>query len=270
MVIALTFILLLYFAEVAKSPEELSYYRLGGLLILAVICTGIRELCKEWCIDNVGSVFGAVNRNLRGLFFSKMMTVNSTFLNTADESIVRKVETYELSTIINFMCSYHKIYNFPILAIVSLGLMIYFISTVTVVVVLVFIFLTITLYLLSIKTSRLNLVYEFSACQRSLVVDEILDKLHHIKNEGMEDFFQKKIKKIRKTETSTIGSLFVLRALSNTLISMLPTLCILVILVVEVLIMGQSLSVANIFTIVSVVSNFYGPLTDLIYILDMY
>ena len=193
---------------------------------------------KEWAIDNVGSVFGGVNRSLRGLFFSKIMMVNSTFLKTADESIIRKVETYEFATIINFMCSYHKIYNFPIMAIVSLGLMIYFISYVTIIVVLIFVVLTVCLYLLSVKVSKLNLIYEHSACQRSLVVDEIMDKLHHIKNDQMEGFFLEKIKKIRKKETSTIGSLFTLRALSNTLISMLPTLCILVILVIEVLILG--------------------------------
>ena len=49
---------------------------------------------------------------------------------------------------------------------------------------------------------------------------------------------------------------------------MLPTLAILAVLVIEVLIFGNDLSIEKIFSIVSIISNFYGPLTNLVTIMD--
>ena len=61
-----------------------------------------------------------------------------------------------------------------------------------------------------------------------------------------------------------------LKALANTLINMLPTLSMLFIIVIEVGILGNTLSVTKIFSIVSIISNFYGPLANLVQIMDAY
>ena len=61
-----------------------------------------------------------------------------------------------------------------------------------------------------------------------------------------------------------------LKALANTLINMLPTLSMIFVIVIEVGILGNTLSVTKIFSIVSIISNFYGPLANLVQIMDSY
>ena len=115
-----------------------------------------------------------------------MLKANYTFLLNADESILRKASQYEFDSIEKYMSAYPTVYNFPIIAIVSLGLMTYFINYFTIVAVSIFILLSVMLYCVTHMSSKANLAYEFRACQRALIVDEMMQKFKNIKNDTME------------------------------------------------------------------------------------
>ena len=93
-----------------------------------------------------------------------MLKINSTFLDTADESIITKAELYEFTSVVAYIGFYPKIYNFPILLIVSLILIAYFIKFSTFFVFLLFIVLTSLLYWVTWMHNNSKLDYEFEAC----------------------------------------------------------------------------------------------------------
>ena len=86
------------------------------------------------------------------------------------------------------------------MGLLSIGLMTYYITYFTLVALFLFVVLTLFLYFVIKWQSAENLKQEYEACQRGLVMDEILSKLRDIKNDSMESFFNKKIKEIRIRE----------------------------------------------------------------------
>ena len=85
-------------------------------------------------------------------------------MDTADESIITKAELYEFTSIVAFIGFYPRIYNFPILLIVSLALMAFFIRFSTFFVFLLFVVLSTLLYWVTWMHNNRKLDYEFEAC----------------------------------------------------------------------------------------------------------
>ena len=67
-----------------------------------------------------------------------------------------------------------------------------------------------------------------------------------------------------------MATVYSLRALANTLVNMLPTLSILFIIVIEVIVLGNSFSVTKIFSIVSIILLISEPLASFVTIMDAY
>ena len=101
---------------------------------------------------------------------------------------------------IKYFCLFPTIMNFPFMSLLSILLMSYYIEYFTLVALALFLTISGILYFIIRKLSNDNLKLEQLACHRALVMDEILAKLRQIKNDGMEEFFNTKISKIRKKE----------------------------------------------------------------------
>ena len=103
-----------------------------------------------------------------------------------------------------------------------------------------------------------------------MVINELLKKITDVKNDGMEDYFLAKISKIRGREVRKTSKLFMLRALANTIIRLLPLLSVLLIVAIEILVLQNQFDVTQIFSILSIVTNFGAPLRSAIQIFDSY
>ena len=195
-----TTILLLFLQETQKIYDDINFYMLFGLPAATLVIQMLIEYLREEIIIFNATIWGGLNRLLRGLFFKKITMADITFLNAADESIIRKFDIYQMNTMIKFFCLYPTIMNFPLMSLLSVGLMSYYIEYFTLVALALFLTISGVLYFIIKRLSRENLRLEHEACHRALVMDEVLAKLREIKNDGMEDFFSNKISKIRKKE----------------------------------------------------------------------
>ena len=132
--------------ELKKKKVDISLYKIIGFPFLAAFLTLLKGLIKEHGYMKVAACSGRAGRLLKALFYTKLIRANSAFHLMADDSIITKTELFEMSSMIAYVRSYPRIYNFPIIAIISLIIMTYFISYFTLIAVAIFIILSILLF----------------------------------------------------------------------------------------------------------------------------
>ena len=89
-----TTILLLFLEETQNIKEDLNLYMLFGLPIATLLLQMVYEYLRDWLIEINAYIWGGTNRMLRGLFFKKITSVEPSFLEAANESVVRKFDIY--------------------------------------------------------------------------------------------------------------------------------------------------------------------------------
>ena len=106
----------------------------------------VKEYIRDQIIEENETTWGGVNRLSRCLFYKKISVVDISFLGVADESIIRKFEIYQVMTIVRYFILYPTILNFPVMGLLSIALMTYYITYFTLVALSLFVVLSIFLY----------------------------------------------------------------------------------------------------------------------------
>ena len=84
----------MFLKETQQIYDKINFYLLFGLPAATLVLQMLIEYLREEIIIFNATIWGGLNRLLRGLFFKKITMADITFLNAADESIVRKFEIY--------------------------------------------------------------------------------------------------------------------------------------------------------------------------------
>ena len=131
----------------------------------------------------------------------------------------------------------------------------------------------ITGIILAILDHRLlskNLLYKKVGSLRTKILTELLSDIESIKANSWEDFFIKKLGRIRKKEIQALNDMSLDRAISNSLFFLTPLICSSLIIFLKRVINNEKLDVVVALAIVSVLNMLKEPLKTISSSVDLY
>lgn len=236
---------------------------------IATVLSFFRYLIKEHSAKFVNRSGSKSAQTLRALLFNKLRNSSHAFLKTADSSVIAKITLFDFNTILKFIGNLPNLFSFPIIFILSISVMIYFVSFSAAVIFGVFIIAWLTLILITRKMADQNLRYRYYGSQRSSIVAEIINKLDDMKANHFEEQFTERIKYMRHLEDHYIFQVDKYRAYAQFVMSMLPLCSILLVIFIEIR-RGSQMTVTTTFTIVSIIASMNKPLIRFVDVLDQY
>ena len=205
-VLTLSFFPTFFISELRKDEEERDYRKLMGMTFGVGILTLVKHLLHEHSAKFVNLSSSATEQTVRNLIFQKLVTANVTFLKTADESLATKLVIFNLSLVSKFIGHLPDLFSFPLIFTFSMIFFALYMGIYMLLALPIYIITWIIILIFIRKMVLKEVVIEYLSSKRSLIVMEILKKFKVLKTSNYEDYFNKKLEKVRTNELKYFNS----------------------------------------------------------------
>lgn len=258
--------------EIVKTLKitPIDYKYIAWITTLSAALAFFGGICKEHSGKFISQVKARTGQQLRGIFFSHLITANYSFLKNVDVSFIAKMSIYEFDAIINFVGSVPEFLSFPITFTITMVLIILQVGKVTVSMAGLFMVAIIILGILNRRIIVMAIQYKKIGSIRTHLLTEVTSDMKSIKINSWEDLYQEKLKDLRKQEVKLLNSISFSRAMTITVIFLTPLLCSLLIISLDVFVNGDILDAVVCLAVVSMLSQLQKPLRTLAGCVDLY
>ena len=207
---------------------------------------------------------------LRALIYSKISKCNSNFLEQLESSVIEKIVFFDIYSVIFYIEKYPDFFTFPVVILVSIVVMTYFISYFSCITLAIFVIIYLLVSLMNQGVTDSMIRSEYYASERSNLINESVSKMQHVKLESMEDYFKHRINELRNKEvhhlhhsaSTSIKSVFVMH--------LAPYISILTILALEIFVLNIEMDIHTVYVIFSIITSLHKHLKAFIYVIDKY